>query len=41
VLERSQPDPGDPQVLELARKELVTDALERHLVGKVHWHVDV
>ena len=41
VLERSQPDPGDPQVLELARTELVADALERHLVGKVHWHVDV
>jgi hypothetical protein len=41
VLERSQPDPGDPRVQELARSELVSDALERHLVGKVHWQVDV
>jgi hypothetical protein len=41
VLERSQPDPDDPQVRELARAELVADALERHLVGRVHWHVAV
>jgi hypothetical protein len=41
VLERSPPDPDDPQVLELARAELVADALERHLVGRVHWHVAV
>jgi hypothetical protein len=41
VLERTAPDPDDPQVRELARSELVADALERHLVGRVHWHVAV
>jgi hypothetical protein len=41
VLERSMPDLNDHALTTRARTELVAEALERHLVGRTHWHVAV
>jgi hypothetical protein len=41
VLERRSPAIEDQDLLARARAELVDDGLERHLVGRVVWHVAV
>ncbi len=41
LLERVPPSLSDPWIREHAEREVLDDALERHLPGRVRWHVEL